>query len=336
MALVGVQAGASYLAREEVVAFVDEMVSKHQFQREKLEAVFGSAERRQNIIDAMDRPAEGMTWREYRKIFLTEERIREGVEFWRKHEKTLARAEETFSTPPKLLVAVVGVETYYGKIMGSHPVIDALSTLTFDYPRRSKFFRGQLEQFLLLVCEERVAPFDDDDSCQNEEGDAIAADVDIRDLVGSYAGAMGYGQFIPSSYRDFAIDFDGDDVRDIWTNPVDALGSVANYMAVHGWEGDGAPVERVVVPEPSEELSEHANASLEPSQTVEEWKRLGVQSNAEQSLQAALFRMEGGEGLEYYLGFQDFYVITRYNHSAMYALAVWQLAEEIEKAIQAG
>ena len=205
---------ADYRDRDEVRVFAAEMARDHGFSEEGIIRVIGQAEYKQSIIDAISRPAERvLTWAEYQDIFLTDRRVRAGHDFMMEHKDALIRAQEIYGVPPVIITAIIGVETMYGQIRGSYRVLDALSTLAFDYPPRSRFFRKELKEFLLLVRE------------QNQ---------DITDLKGSYAGAMGYGQFIPSSYRAYAIDFDDDGVIDIWNNPTDAIGSVANYFARHG------------------------------------------------------------------------------------------------------
>ncbi|MEC7105572.1 MAG: lytic murein transglycosylase B, partial [Pseudomonadota bacterium] len=200
----------SYLQRQDIDAYINELVQQHDFSRAELEEVFAAAQRRQDIIDLISRPAERrLNWQEYSKIFLDEQRIARGVEFWVQNKETLERAERQYGVPPEVIVAIIGVETRYGRVTGGHRVVDALTTLGFDYPPRAKFFRKELTQFLLLAREEGKNPLS---------------------LKGSYAGAMGFGQFIPSSYRHYAVDFDNDGVRDIWQNRVDAIGSVANYF----------------------------------------------------------------------------------------------------------
>ncbi|MEZ5569555.1 MAG: lytic murein transglycosylase B [Halioglobus sp.] len=204
------------------LALVDELVAEEGFDRAQLLSVFAEAERKDSILEAISRPAEKTkAWHEYRAIFLTEQREAEGVEFFLKHRKTLERAERELGVPAEMIVAIIGVETYYGRISGKFRVLDALSTLAFDYPRRSPFFTSELKNYLLLTRDQGFDP---------------------TSLMGSYAGAMGYGQFMPSSYREYAIDFDDDGVIDIWNNPVDAIGSVANYFREHGWREGGSRV----------------------------------------------------------------------------------------------
>ena len=298
---------ADFDERPEVRDYIEEVVARHGFDQAALLTLFRSAERKGDILATISRPAERKPWHEYRRIFVTPTRIREGIEFWRANEDTLRRVERLYNLPPEVTVAIVGVETRYGRNVGSFRVLDSLATLAFDYPPRSSFFRGQLTEFLLLAREERIDPLA---------------------MKGSYAGAMGYGQFIPSSYRNFAVDFDGDGTRDIWTNVTDALGSIGNYFARHGWRGDGPAVLRVEVEAPV--ADEDVNRGLKPDYDAQQLKQLGVISDGvPPGAKAALFRMEGDQGTEYWLGLHDFYVITRYNRSRLYALAVWQLGQEI-------
>ncbi len=316
ISLVGLAAGTmttGYRDHPEARALIERMVEEHDFDREALEAVFAGAERKQGIIDAISRPAERvLPWHEYRDIFIQEKRIDLGAEFWRRHADTLARAERTFGVDPAIIVAIIGVETYYGRIRGGYRVIDALSTLAFDYPPRSPFFTRELENFLLLAREQEREP---------------------HSLVGSYAGAMGYGQFMPSSYRHYAVDFDDDGKIDIWDNPVDAIGSVANYFAEHGWQRD----QPVLVPaegrgDYNEEL---LNKLQRPEHTLAELEQEGFVAVADQDPEtpAVPLRLEMEEGWAYYLAFDNFYVITRYNHSHRYAMAVYELSELIRERV---
>jgi membrane-bound lytic murein transglycosylase B len=301
-------AAADYSGRPDVDSYLTEVSAQHGFERAELVELFKDAEHKQNIIDAISRPAEKTKpWYEYREIFVTETRIDEGVEFWRANAAALNRAHQEFAVPPEIVVAIIGVETRYGRNAGSYRVIDALATLAFDYPPRSDFFRGELTQFLLLAREEGVNP---------------------RALLGSYAGAMGYGQFIPSSFRNYAVDFDGDGKRDIWTNPQDAIGSVANYFRRHGWTADGHVVEPAAVTGPQADAV--ANESLNLQYTVGQLRALGTTViGVPDAAEAGLYRLDGATGPEYWVGLHNFYVITRYNHSSMYALAVHQLGQAI-------
>jgi membrane-bound lytic murein transglycosylase B len=302
---------SDYLQRDAVQSFIEEMVSEG-FERSDLEQVFVEAEYQQGIIDAISRPAERvLTWDSYQDIFLTERRLREGRAFVEMHQETFARAEETYGVPTEVIAAIIGVETFYGRIKGKHRVIDALSTLAFDYPPRSKFFRSELKEFFYLVREEQKSALEP---------------------VGSYAGAMGYGQFISSSYRNYAVDFDGDGIRDIWNNPVDAIGSVANYLARHKWQA-GEPIV-VRVDGEFDGSAELFNESLRPSISLGALEQLGLITGLNRSLEELVspMRLQGKKGDEFWIGFNNFYVITRYNHSKLYAMAVFQLSEQIRTA----
>ena len=323
----------------EVEAFVDDLVAEHHFNPDVVRQVLADAEIKQDVIDLMTRPAERtMNWERYRKIFITEKRVREGVEFAAKHTATLARAEQEFGVPGNVIVAIIGVETSYGRIKGSHTVVDALATLGFAYPPRASFFRSQLKHFLVLTCEEGIAPFDSVDACALSPQEPRQTPVSsLRELEGSYAGAMGIGQFIPSSYRDFAIDFDGDQFRDIWNNEVDAIGSVANYFKIHKWKNQLPVLLDVEVDETNAKVASLANQSLDLKRTVSEWQDLGVRVSIDDpSLKAALFRFETSDGDFYRLAFHDFYVITRYNRSRLYAAVVWELAQLIREGTSTG
>ena len=313
LAMVQAFAWADYSGRADVQSYIGELVEQHGFERAALVTLFASAERKDTVLEAISRPAERTkAWHEYRDIFVTRSRINEGLDFWRDNAEALHRATDRYRVPAEMIVAVIGVETRYGRMGGSFRVIDALATLAFDYPPRARFFRGELTQLLLLAREEQKDPLA---------------------FKGSYAGAMGYGQFIPSSFREYAVDFDGDGTRDIWDNATDAIGSVANYFARHGWRGDGPVALRVEVE--GSKADAVANESLKLNYDVGELKLLGVKVDAvPDDARAALFRMEGDDGLEYWLGLHDFYVITRYNRSRMYALAVLQLGQAIRRANQ--
>ena len=330
---------ANYGEHETAMELVDELVEDMEFDRETLESVMASAKKVPEIIKLMTRPAESISWYRYKDIFLQPERVAAGVEFIKKFESDLQRAEETYDVPPHVIAAIIGVETYYGDVMGRHRVLDALATLGFDYPPRQEFFRDELRHFLILACEERIKPFDQDDSCARSDENLASGDGrNILDLKGSYAGAMGFGQFIPSSYRNFAIDFDNDGIRDIWSNETDAIGSVANYFAVHGWKNGETILEFVAVDSENEEMAELVNDGLKPTKTVAEWEELGVESEAPETAMAALFayRLDDDEesgNKDYILGFDNFYVITRYNRSRLYARVVYQLAQDIAEKL---
>ena len=308
----GAQAG-DYSKNPEAQAFIDRMVEEHQFERAQLQKVIGQAEKKQKILDAIARPAEKTKpWYEYREIFLGESRIQQGAVFWQENADILQQVSEQYSVDPAIIVAIIGVETRYGSYMGNYRVVDALATLGFDYPPRAKFFASQLEQFFLLTREQKQDPLN---------------------LMGSYAGAMGYGQFIPSSYRHYARDFDGDGFADIWQNKKDAIASVANYFKAHGWQKGGPVVVPATVSKPL--IQGDVNSDERPSITLNTWYKKGVkspQAPKDSNTKAALMEFEQPGHSEYWLGFNNFYVITRYNRSRLYALAVWQLSEAIRVA----
>jgi len=304
-------AQADYADNPAALALVDELVREQGFDRAELLAVFAQVETKDSILKAMSRPAEkSKPWYEYREIFVTDKREREGVAFYARHKETFQRAEQELGVPQEVILAIMGVETYYGRITGSYRVMDALSTLAFDYPKRSVFFTKELKSYLIL---------------SREQGhDPLA-------MKGSYAGAMGYGQFMPSSYRAYAIDFDNDGKIDIWNNPVDAIGSVANYFKAHGWKAD----EPVVFPATVTGMvpEELFNKSLRPYQSLAEFAEAGValeqpaQPPLDPNAMATAMKFETQDAHEYWLGMHNFYVITRYNHSAMYAMSVYQLSQ---------
>lgn len=304
----------TYATSPQARDFIATMVRKHGFEADALRQVFSEARRRDDILELMSKPAEKrLEWFEYRKIFLTRERIDGGVQFWREHATDLADAARAFGVDPQIVVAIIGVETRYGGNTGRHRVIDALSTLAFDYPPRSEFFTGELEQYLLLAREEHI---------------------DLLATTGSYAGAMGYGQFIPSSYRRYAVDFDDNGQRDLWNSPRDIIGSVANYFREHGWKA-GQPV-AVRASVSGEAWKPVLELGYKPNTVLDALRHDGV-TPAEplpDSLTAALIQFNQADGPEYWLGFNNFYVITRYNHSPLYAMAVYQLSEEIHSAWQ--
>lgn len=313
LAAEGAVAQESYASHPDAQALITRMVDEHGFEREALVALFQSAEKQQSILDAMTRPAEkAKAWYEYREIFLTQRREREGIEFFARHREALSRAQAESGVPAELIVAIIGVETYYGRVAGSYDVLDALATLAFDYPRRAPFFTRELEHFLLLTREQNLDPLS---------------------LKGSYAGAMGLGQFMPSSYRNYAIDFDGDNVADIWNSPTDAIGSVANYLRAHGWRAGEPVASRATV---SQQVPDEVIAGdLKPQRRVADFLALGVGSDQlfDPDALATLMRFELVDGVEHWIGLHNFYVITRYNHSAMYAMSVYQLSQAIAAGI---
>jgi len=305
------------ITQPNVVAFIDEMVTSQGFDRDALSDVLAKAEIKPVIIEKISTPAERkLSWGEYRKIFITKERIAAGTTFWLENREMLERIQKESGVSIEMIVGIIGVETYYGRITGRDRVLDALATLAFDYPPRSKFFRNELMQFLILAREEEIDP-------------AVPQ--------GSYAGAMGRPQFMPSSFRAYAVDASGDGKRDIWNNWADVAGSVANYFVEHGWRSDEEVVAQASlssrwegpVPEPKNKLS--ANG------TVESLSKKGVvfATNLPADSKAELLSYEGDDGKELWVGFHNFFVITRYNRSAMYGLAAYQLGQEIASKVAA-
>jgi membrane-bound lytic murein transglycosylase B len=301
-----------YEGSPQVARFVGEMTRDYGFAGEQLMGVFREVERKQAILDAISRPAERVKpWREYRPMFLTDARIARGVDFWRQNQAALARAEREYGVPAQVIVAIIGVETFFGRNTGNYRVIDALSTLGFDYPPRAEFFRKELREFLLMARAEQLDPLL---------------------LKGSYAGAMGLPQFMPSSFRAYAVDFDGDGHINLWTDPADAIGSVANYFKQHGWVAGQGVVSLASVR--GERVDEGLSPGIEPVKTVGELRALGWSGHdaLRDDLPVTAFRLDGANGPEYWMGLKNFYAITRYNRSVMYAMAVHQLSEALVQA----
>jgi membrane-bound lytic murein transglycosylase B len=272
----------------------------------QIRAWIEQARYQQSIIDAMTRPAEGKPWRDYRPIFLTDKRISQGRAFLASNRADLERIQKQTGVPPEYVTAIIGVETFYGANTGSYRVLDALYTLGFFYPKREEFFRGELAQLFPLARDERI---------------------DLATLRGSYAGAMGWGQFIPSSYRSYAVDGDGDGRRDLVNSPRDAMASVANYFNKHGWMA-GQPV--VVRAQAQPGATPFVPDNFEPKYTLDDLAARGFRPvEPVPALPATLVTLEGAEGTEYWIAFKNFHVITRYNRSPLYAMAVHQLAQAI-------
>ncbi len=301
------------LSKDNVKAFVDNMVDSHNLKREDVESVLKQAEIKESILEAMRRPAEkSKPWHEYRKIFLNKRRIEQGVEFWQTHNEAIEKVAEERGVPPEIIVAIIGVETNYGRITGSYRVVDALSTLAFDYPPRSPFFTKELENFFLLSSEEPV---------------------DLLVAKGSYAGAMGAPQFMPSSYRNYAADGDRDGTRDLFNNWDDVFASIANYFIDHGWQPNAPVVSRATAdPRLAKRLELRRilpvyRTGFLQSQGIE-FDRLGDEDDL-----AMVVNLDGENELETWVGYQNFYVITRYNRSKMYAMAVHQLGLAIREGV---
>lgn len=307
-------APGDYGKRADVDAFIDSLVSGDGFLRSDLVALFGQVQRQTRVIDAMSRPlVQPPKWFEYSPQFLSEERIDGGVQFWKANQSLLVRVEAEYGIPAEVIVAIIGVETFYGRNTGGYRVIDALSTLAFDYPRRSEFFTRELRQFLLLSRELGVSP--------------LAP-------RGSFAGAMGIAQFMPGSYRAYGVDYDRDQRVDLWRSPADVVGSIANYLARHDW-APGKPVlePMTIRPESVDLVVRKLDGGISERRPLEAWRRDGVEG--EPSLEATgddlvgVVLLERAEGPSYWLAFNNFYVITRYNRSRLYAAAVWELARAI-------
>ncbi len=322
-ACVAIHAGAAaprspgYAARPEVHAFIADMVEKYGFSREKLERLFSAARPQRSILRAMQAPAETTPrgWEAYKALFLTRERIDAGVRFQRANAEPLARAAQTYGVPESIIVAILGVETAYGRNTGNYRVIDALSTLAFDFPQRADFFRGELEQYLLYT---------------REEG------LEALDVKGSYAGAIGIPQFMPGTYRRYGVDFDGDGRRDLARSAADAVGSVANFLMEHGWQSAQPVAVRARVA--GERYSPLLQVGVKPGIPVESLTEFGVAVSEPLpagSLCTLIELPNPGKDPEYRVGLQNFYVLTRYNRSSLYALAVQELAGAIEAALSA-
>ena len=301
----------SYEKRPEVRSFIREIAARHGFVEKDLRSLFARVERAEPVLEAIRKPPEPPVWSDYRALFLTDKRIQGGLEFWQAHQAVLERAEREYGVPAQVTVAIIGVETFYGRNTGRWRVIDALTTLAFDYPPRAKFFRSELEHYLVLA---------------RDNGHDVLA------VRGSYAGAIGIPQFMPSSTRAYAVDFDGDGVIDLRASTADAIGSVASFLAKHGWQ-PGAPVQ--LKPALSGEAwRAYAGGSVDPKHPLSALREAGVQLAEAPSLpedtRAALIDL----GSELRVGLRNFYVITRYNRSALYAAAVADLAEALRAAPQ--
>lgn len=310
------QMGGDFANNPNAQQFIDKMVNKHGFDRQQLQEILSQAKRLDSVLRLMDnqapttsvKPPSGPNgaWLRYRKKFITPDNVQNGVVFWNQYEDALNRAWQVYGVPPEIIVGIIGVETRWGRVMGKTRILDALATLSFNYPRRAEYFSGELETFLLMARDEQDDPLN---------------------LKGSFAGAMGYGQFMPSSYKQYAVDFSGDGHINLW-DPVDAIGSVANYFKAHGWvKGDQVAVmangQAPGLPngfKTKYSISQLAAAGLTPQQPLGNHQ------------QASLLRLDVGTGYQYWYGLPNFYTITRYNHSTHYAMAVWQLGQAVTLA----
>jgi membrane-bound lytic murein transglycosylase B len=303
---------SAFSERPDVQRFMADMVSKHGFSAEWLASLFARVTPRPSVAKTMTgQVVKPPSWIRFRANFITTWRIVLGARFWKEHAASLARARQIYGVPEEIIVAIIGVETRYGSYPLPYPVLDTLATLAFDYPRRGEFYRGELEQYLLLMREEGMDPLV---------------------VKGSFAGAMGIPQFMPSSYRAYAVDFDGDGRRNLWSDPDDAIGSVANYLKSYGWEA-GQPIASRAYLQP-DAAGDLLTGGLKPELSVETLMAKGVSPSEPLNAKsmASLQSVDVEEGREYWLGFKNFYVITRYNRSLFYALAVYQLGNEIRES----
>ncbi|MCP4491038.1 MAG: lytic murein transglycosylase B [Gammaproteobacteria bacterium] len=295
-----------YKHRDDVDAFVSRIATTTDYTLDELINLFSQVKKQAHLFERLDRPAEKeLQWHQYRPIFIKQKRIVEGVKFWRKYQSLLEQVAQNSGVPAEIIVAIVGVETFYGIYKGRDPVFDSLVTISFDYPKRAKFFTRELEEFLLLAKEQNFKP---------------------REIMGSYAGAMGMPQFIASSYRNYAVDGDGDGKKNLFDNIADITASVANYFVRHGWKANQAVAKPLIA------ITENSVAELEPSvKTIYKWSDLtshGLASKhrIEDETPVALIKLGQKKHDEYWAGLNNFYVITRYNHSELYAMAVYQLS----------
>lgn len=294
-----------------VIAFSRDMEQRHGFNADTLLSQFGQTQSNPKVLQLIKPPASPTqrSWERYRPRFLNSQRIEGGIRFWHENRIALTRARAIYGVPEEIIVAIIGVETVYGRNTGSFGVLEALATLAFNYPRRADFFREELEQFLLLARENNL--------------DALA-------IKGSFAGAIGIPQFMPGSQRRYAVDFDGDQRVDLSGSVEDAIGSVARFLEQHGWQS-GQPV-AVPARISAEVAPEFIEAGIRPSLAVSELAQRGISGNIDGATKVALVDLVSpGRATEYWLGFENFYVITRYNRSSFYAMSVFQLAEEIRK-----
>ena len=297
--------------QQRIDAFVDYTADTYGVDKAQVRDVLAQAQHRQGIVDAMNRPAEAVRqWHEYRPIFINQARIDGGIAFYRQNRAALDRVAADTGVPAEYIVAIIGVETSYGRVTGNHRVLDALYTLAFGYPKRAPFFAGELAQLFAL---KQAEP-----------------QLDLLALKGSYAGAMGMGQFMPSSYRLWAKDGDGDGRRDLLTHLPDVFASIANYFVVHGWERGGPVVARA---SRDDGAAEFKPDTLDPVHPLAELAARGYRPRDGEPVAAGvtLLSFQGDAGPEYWLGYRNFYVISRYNRSPMYSLAVHQLAQAIRQ-----
>lgn len=299
---------------QQLQKFIDSAVAEHGLDRDFITQTLTKAQKNPTVLNAISRPWEAKPWHKYHPIFLTEKRLKKGLEFWQKHQTALESAEQELGVPAHIIVAIIGVESFYGAYKGKYSVLDSLYSLGFFYPPRATFFKQELAQYLKLVQEENWDPVQQ---------------------KGSYAGAMGWGQFISSSYRHYAIDFDDDGKRDLLNNPMDAIGSVANYFRAHKWR-PGEPV--AFKAKANSDSQPLLNNDLKLKHTWQELRKNGVSLEdqditLENDKAAKLLVLDNADNEEYWVVLHNFYVITRYNHSPLYAMVVFQLSESLKNAM---
>jgi len=303
--------------RESINAYIEEVAQQHDYSVETLKKYLGSSEYRQDILDAITHPAEAKPWYFYRSFFANDpKRLNNGLAFWKKHEQTLKQAEDKFGVPAQYIVAILGIESMYGEIQGKYRVLDALSTLAFAHPTRGKFFRDELTEYLLLLREHQFSP---------------------DDLYGSYAGAFGQAQFMPSSYRNFAISADSKGHSDLVHNADDAIFSIANYLRKNGWVPTQpvASKTKVTGQKYKDVVAKSRRYKLNLTQNQLAELNIKPDPNVPLDTKAMLIELQSNKlQKEYWLGFQNFYAITRYNPSANYAMAVYMLGNNLEKSYQ--
>lgn len=306
-------AQASFVSHPEALSFVQEMEERHGFDRSELLDALHRASHNERVIRLIQPPSQpgARSWRNYRQRFMGEPRISSGVSFWVRYEDSLREASRIYGVPPEIIVSILGVETHYGSYTGSFEAVSALATLAFDYPRRAELFRRELENLFLLAREQGRDPFS---------------------YRGSFAGALGYPQFLPSSIRNYAVDFNGDGRIDFDSDPIDAIGSIANFLAAHGWQ-EGEPIaQRIRIPadiDPRPLIEAGIEPSLEYFSLISSGISAYDGSQLHPSLATVFDLPTPGETAQYWVGYRNFYVITRYNRSSFYAMSVFELAEEI-------
>lgn len=310
----------TFAERAEVQKFIQVMTKKHGLNKDRLTSLLQITPDNK-VLEAISKPFEEATWQKYRDRFVSTERATAGVAFWKKHEAILKKASTQFGVPAEIIVAIIGVETNYGQNTGKFPVLRTLATLAFDYPKRAPFFKSELKEFLLLLSEEGLDP---------------------NNTFGSYAGAMGTPQFMPSSWRRYAVDFSGSGKRNLIANAADAIGSVANYFKAHGWK-TGAPIvtKAIVKGTQVKNISIADKKNPKPTLPLKHLVKNNIVPESklpviEETLTSLLVLNNAPNAQEYWIGLQNFYVITRYNHSVNYAMAVYQLSERIRALKQKG